>query len=87
MEVLARLGVIQHSVTATRAWARLSKDCDEQGVWSPKNLRALPKRISPWSYHAFPLQADSKTVESRQADVTFRMALIARLAGWDIASS
>ena len=87
MEVLARLGVIQHSVTAARAWARLSKDCDDQGVWSPKNLRALPKRISPWSYHAFPLQADSKTLESRQADVTFRMALIARLAGWDIASA
>jgi len=87
MEILARLGVLQHSVAAARVWARLSKDCDEQGVWSPKNLRTLPKRISPWSYHAFPLQGDSKSVESRQADVTFRMALIARLAGWDIATT
>jgi hypothetical protein len=87
MEILARLGVLQTSVSAAKVWARLSKESDEQGVWSPKNLRALPKRISPWSYHAFPLQADAKSVESRQADVTFRMALIARLAGWDITTA
>jgi hypothetical protein len=84
MELLARLGVLHHSTTAPRIWARLLKDCDEQGVWSPKNLRTLPRRLAPWSYHAFPLQGDGKTLESRQADVTFRMALIARLAGWEI---
>ncbi|HTT67283.1 MAG TPA: hypothetical protein VMF70_04585 [Gemmatimonadales bacterium] len=86
MEILARLGVLQRSATATRVWARLLKDCDDQGVWTPKNLRAIPRRISPWSYHAFPLQADARTPESRQADVTFRMSLISRLAGWEIAS-
>lgn len=86
MELLARLGVLQHSTTAPRLWGRLLKDCDNRGVWSPKNLRTLPRRKSPWSYHAFPLQ-DGKTVESRQADVTFRMALIARLAGWDITTT
>ncbi len=87
MELLARLGVLHHSTSAPRLWARLLKDCDEQGVWAPKNLRTLPRRASPWSYHAFPLHADAKTVESRQADVTFRMALIARLAGWEIFAS
>ena len=86
MELLARLGVLQQSTTVPRLWARLLKDCDERGVWSPKNLRTLPRRKSPWSYHAFPLQ-DGKTLESRQADVTFRMALIARLAGWEITTS
>lgn len=86
MELLARLGVLHHSTGAPRVWAKLLKDCDEQGVWSPKNLRTLPRRVSPWSYHAFPLQ-DGKTVESRQADVTFRMALIARLAGWEIVTA
>ncbi len=86
MELLARLGVLQHSTTAPRIWARLIKDCDERGVWSPKGLRALPRRKSPWSYHAFPLQ-DGKSVEDREADVTFRMALIARLAGWEITTS
>jgi len=86
MELLARLGVLQHSTSAPRLWARLLKDCDERGVWSPKNLRAHPRRKSPWSYHAFPLQ-EGKTLESRQADVTFRMALIARLAGWELATT
>ena len=87
MEILARLGVLHLSPSATKAWARLLKDCDEQGVWAPKGLRAIPKRVSPWSYHAFPLQADGKSQESRQADVTFRMALIARLSGWELTRS
>ena len=86
MEMLARLGVLQHSTTAPRLWVRLLKDCDERGVWSPRGLRSLPRRKSPWSYHAFPLQ-EGKNAESRQVDVTFRMALIARLAGWDITTS
>ncbi len=86
MELLARLGVLHLSTAGPRVWARLLKDCDERGVWSPKNLRTLPRRKSPWSYHAFPLQ-EGKTVEDRQADVTFRMALIARLAGWEITTS
>ena len=86
MEILARLGVLQQSTTAPRLWARLQKDCDERGVWSPKGLRTLPRRKAPWSYHAFPLQ-EGKNVESRQVDVTFRMALIARLAGWEITTS
>ena len=84
MELLARLGVLNSSASAAKVWGRLLKDCDERGVWSPKNLRALPKRVSPWSYHYFPLQADGKLLESRQVDVTFRMGYIARLAGWEI---
>lgn len=87
MELLARLGLLRSSTTAPKLWGRLSKDCDDVGVWKPRNLRALPKRVSPWSYHAFPLEGDAKTVESRQTDVTFRMALIARVAGWDITAS
>ena len=87
MELLARLGVLHTSTTAAKVWARLAKDCDERGVWSPKNLRTMPRRVSPWSYHLFPLQGDPKALESRQADVTFRMAYIARLAGWEITTS
>ena len=87
MELLARLGVLGQSAVAAKVWARLLKDCDERGVWSPKNLRALPRRISPWSYHYFPLQGEAKSLEGRQADVTFRMAYIARLAGWEIATT
>jgi hypothetical protein len=35
----------------------------------------------------FPLEGDGKTAESRQTDVCFRMALIARLAGWEVTSA
>lgn len=84
MELLARLGVLQHSPSSGRVWARLLKECDKDGVWRPKNLRTAPKGSSPWAYHAFPLETDTKRTESRQTDVTFRMALIARLAGWEL---
>jgi hypothetical protein len=87
MEVLARLGVLHHSTSAARLWPRLLKDCDERGVWSPKNLRTVPRRVSPWSYHAFPLHAETKSLEGRQMDVTFRMGYIARLAGLEITTS
>jgi len=84
MELLARLGVLQHSASAGRLWARLLKECDRDGVWRPKNLRTTPKGATPWSYHAFPLEAETRHTESRQTDVTFRMALVARLTGWEL---
>ena len=87
METLARLGVLNQAANAAKVWARLAKDVDTDGVWRPKNLRALPKGSTPWTYHAFPLEGDSKKPDARFVDVTFRMALIARLAGWEITSS
>lgn len=86
METLARLGVLQSSQSAAKVWNRLSKEADPAGFWHPKNLRTVPKSTCPWAYHMFPLDCDSKKAEARQTDVTFRMALIARLAGWEITS-
>lgn len=87
LEILARLGVIHHAPSAGKLWARLLKDCDTEGVWRPKNIRSFPKRVAPWSYHGFPLESDTKSADSRLADVTFRMALIARLAGWELVAT
>ncbi len=87
MEVLARLGLLSRSPLAARAWARLLKDCDGNGIWRPKGLRALPRSTSPWTYHMFPLDADAKRPDTRFTDVTFRMALVARLAGWELSAS
>ncbi len=84
MEVLARLGALHQSASAARIWVRLLKESDESGIWHPKNVRTVPRGASPWAYHYFPLELDGKTTESRLTDVTFRMALIARLAGWDL---
>ncbi len=86
MELLARLGALHSSASALKVWGRISRDCDKQGVWHPKNLRTAPKSKSPWSYHMTGLDGDSKKAEARQTDVMFRMALIARLAGWQLES-
>ena len=87
MEVLARLGLLQHSATAAKVWARLGKETDRDGVWRPKNMRSIPRTSSPWAYHMFPLESDTKRPDSRITDVNFRMALIARLAGCELTSA
>lgn len=84
IELLVRLGMLQTSETAVRILHWLLASVDEQGVWAPKNLRALPKSPSRLADFMFPLEFDGKTPERRQADVTFRLALIAKLAGWSL---
>src|SRR5437867_2189639 len=81
LELLTRLGLVRNIPSAGRVLARLFNECDEQGIWSPKSLRALPKAISPVSAHYFPLEGPGKSPAQRQTDVTFRLALIARLMG------
>jgi hypothetical protein len=84
IEVLVRLGMLHTNEIAQKVLVRLLGDLDQNGVWNPKNLRAMPKSSSRLADFAFPLEADGKTMERRQADVTFRLALIAKLAGWDL---
>jgi hypothetical protein len=80
LELLARLGVVRQIPSASRSLARLFSETDDQGIWSPKNLRALPK-TNPIVTHWFPLEGPGKSPAQRQTDITFRLALIARLMG------
>jgi len=84
IELLVRLGLLAGSAVGQRILARLLKDCNDRGVWSPKNLRTIPKSPSKLADFAYPLESDGKTAEHRQADVTFRLALIAKLAEWEL---
>lgn len=84
IELLARLGALNTSPTAQRCLARLISECDELGVWSPKGLRSLPTSSSHLADFSFPLEADGQSPDGRRVDVTFRLALIARLAGWQL---
>jgi hypothetical protein len=84
IELLARMGALQWAPVATRVLGRLAKDCDELGVWSPKNLRSQPKAVDKITYHYYPLNLDAKTTEDREVDVTFRLAIIAKLLGWEL---
>ena len=81
IELMARMGALPWAPVASKVLGRLLKDCDELGVWRPKNLRSQPKAINKITYHYYPLQADAKTTEGREVDVTFRLALIAKLLG------
>jgi hypothetical protein len=87
IELLARMGALEWAPVATKVLARLLKDCDESGIWRPKNLRSLPKAGNKITYHYYPLHLDVKTAEGKEADVTFRVALIAKLLGWALTYS
>jgi hypothetical protein len=84
IELLVRLGALQTNEVAVRVLGRLLDEVDANGVWAPKNLRSIPKSPSRLADFAFPLEVDPRTPERRQADVTFRLALIAKLAGWQL---
>lgn len=84
IELLARIGALPHAPVATKVLGRLLKDTDNNGVWAPKNLRSAPKAINHATYHMYPLATESKSNESRQVDVTFRLAMIAKVLGWEL---
>lgn len=83
-ELLARIGAVHLSASALKVLTRLYEDCDDQGVWRPARLTVAPKATHPASYHFYPLAVDAKTAEVKVADVTFRLALIARLMGREL---
>lgn len=83
-EMLAGLGQLQKVAPAVEFLGPLFEDLDADGVWHPKNLRSQPKSSSPVTHHYWPLQADDGEMTSRQADVTFRLALIAKRMGWPL---
>jgi len=69
---------------ATKVLARLMSEVDERGVWRPKVLKTAPRTTHKVTYHMYPLHQESKTPDTRVVDVTFRLALIARLLGWPL---
>jgi len=81
LELLARLGILRQVPSASKVLARLYSECTDQGIWSPSGLRALPKSENPVVSHYFPLEGPGKSPAQRQTDVTFRLALIARIMG------
>ncbi len=84
IELLARIAALHTNPVATKVLARLMSECDEEGVWRPKALKAAPRTTHRVTYHAYPLHFESKAVDSRVVDVTFRLAMIAKLLGWPV---
>jgi len=84
IELLARMNMLHTNETAVKILGRLVADVDASGVWAPKSLRGIPKSRTRLVDFWFPLELDGKAAERRQTDVTFRLALIAKLAGWTL---
>lgn len=84
IELLLHLGALHQAPVATRVLARLFHDCDDEGVWRPSNLKTVPKTVDPAICHYWPLQVEDRTAEGRLVDVTFRLAVIARLLGMPV---
>ncbi|HEV8357714.1 MAG TPA: hypothetical protein VGQ17_13255 [Gemmatimonadales bacterium] len=84
IEMLARISALHTNPVATKVLARLLSECDGNGIWRPKQLKAAPRTTHKVTYHMYPLQPESKSADARLVDVTFRLALIARLLGWPV---
>jgi hypothetical protein len=84
IELLARISALHTNPVATRVLARLMSECDEGGVWRPKALKAAPRTTHRVTCHAYPLHVESKHADSKLVDVTFRLALIAKLLAWPL---
>jgi hypothetical protein len=78
LEVLARLGFLRQHAAWSAILDRLLDERDAKGVWLGRST-ALATPEHAWDWPTFPLGDPSR--ESLVADMTFRLALIARLAG------
>lgn len=80
LELMARLGFIRRNEVWTRLLDRFLDDRDREGVWHPHKGTGTPHASNPYAWPLFPLD-DPRRGSEYSADVTFRLGLIARLAG------
>ena len=80
LELMTRLGFLKRNDNWSKMFDRFLDDRDSEGVWHPhKGLQAV-RTSNPFVWSMYPLEAELSD-ESRWADFTFRLGLIARLAG------
>jgi hypothetical protein len=81
LELVARLGFLKRNENWMKMFDRFVDDTDREGVWHPHTKGAgAPVSSDPYGWALFPLEA-AALGEDRWTDVTFRIGLIARLAG------
>ena len=83
LELAARLGFLQKQDTWGRFIDRFVDDSDRTGVWHPHKGLAAARSNDPYVWAAYPLETQAGG-EERWTDITFRVGLIARLAGREI---
>lgn len=80
LELVTRLGFLRRNEGWSRLFDRLLDERDGSGVWHPRKGEASPRSSNPYVWPLYPLE-ENRSGEERYTDVTFRLGLIARLAG------
>lgn len=80
LELVARLGLLQKHETWSGIFDKLLAQRDFDGVWRSRKGTAIAPSEHPFTWPVFPLE-DDPSGERRWTDITFRLGLIARLAG------
>lgn len=80
LELAARLGYLRRHEAWVRTYDRLLEQCDDGFVWRSKRGQISTRVPSPFVWPAFPL-APGASPDQQAAEMSFRLALIARHAG------
>jgi hypothetical protein len=80
LELMARLGYLKRNENWFKLFERFLDDRDRDGVWHPHKGMSSPTSTNLYAWPTYPLET-LRDGEERWADVTFRLGLIARLAG------
>jgi hypothetical protein len=83
LELMARLGFLKRSENWSKLFERFLEDRDREGVWHPHKGTESASSDNPYAWPTYPLETQAAG-EERWSDVTFRLGLIARLAGRQI---
>ena len=81
LELMARLGFLRRNEGWTRLLDKLLDDRDRHGVWHPPRSVSMPAALPDWVWPTLPLADRPVEGDDYAATVTFRLGLIARLAG------
>lgn len=80
LELMARLNFLRRNEGWCRLFERFLDDRNRDGIWHPHKGMVPPQTDNPLVWPSYPLEAEL-TGEDRWTDITFRLGLIARLAG------
>lgn len=85
LETMARLGFLTRHEGWVKLLDRTLDDRDRRGIWTPPRSMSMPEQVPVWAWPVLPLHdrgaGDRADADGLSADVTFRLVLIAKLAG------
>ena len=87
LETMARLGVLTRHEGWVKLLDRTLDDRDRKGMWTPPRSVVMPAQVPAWSWPVLPLhdrEGAGDPALGLSTDVTFRLALVAKLAGRDL---